>query len=215
MGPRTYTFGSGGALAVAEANGKSGAPRRCNACKQMGTHEALRTRSFVGSCRRSRLGRSYRGPNALQQREDTSGRPGLLIWRAGSFPPRVDAHAARTFRSHTSGLVLGSGTVLPPCTDGSCTLPRNGGRQKEQYRNIYRLSREKSMRWRSFALLALAGRGADRVAGTSPGQDGVAMAARRSPASTGQISGNYRWCAGVEPGASNSCPISGGERKHG
>jgi len=50
--------------------------------------------------------------------KDTSSRPGLLIWRAGGFPPGVDAQPARTFRSHTSKLVLGSGTVLPPCTDG-------------------------------------------------------------------------------------------------
>ncbi len=54
-------------------------------------------------------------PSSKSLYEDTSGRPGLLIWRAGGFPPRVDAQPARTFRSDTSALVLGSGTVLPAC----------------------------------------------------------------------------------------------------
>jgi len=48
----------------------------------------------------------------------------LLIWRAGGFPPRVDAQPARTFHHDTSAWLLSSGTVLPPCTDGPCTLPQ-------------------------------------------------------------------------------------------
>ena len=75
--------------------------------------------------------------------KDTSGRPGLLIWRAGGFPPRVDAQPARTFHHDTSAWLLSSGTVLPPCTDGPCTLPQvmgaGGGTLQEQTG----LSREK------------------------------------------------------------------------
>ncbi len=47
-------------LPVAELDGKSGAPltvQRCSAAR--GTAKALRTRSLIGHCRRSRQGRSY------------------------------------------------------------------------------------------------------------------------------------------------------------
>ncbi len=108
--------------------------------------------------------------------KDTSGRPGLLIWRAGGFPPRVDAQPARTFRHDTSAWLLSSGTVLPPCTDGPCTLPQvmgaGGGTLQEQtgfVKGKMHIAR-KRMAGSSPAMTRV-GRGRKRMDGVKPRHD--------------------------------------------
>jgi len=129
-------FGSGGSSPWRRGMGRAerlcGCYARSNGAPQRRSAPGL----FVGHCRRSHQGRSYGDAMPLIEKsdKDTSGRPGLLIWRTGGFPPRVDAQPARTFRHDTSRGYSARGPFYPHAPTVRA-LFRVRGQVNRHYRN--------------------------------------------------------------------------------